>query len=75
MRSVSASEAYYRLMEYPMSIRYPSVYRLPIHLEGEQNLIFNEDTTMQDLQSRHGSTELTAFFPSTLTTPVAPFHI
>ena len=36
MKSIGASEATWRIFEFPLSDRYPSVKRLPIHLEKEQ---------------------------------------
>ena len=39
-RSFGAAEAAWRIFEFPMSKRYPSVKRLPIHLEKQQPVYF-----------------------------------
>ena len=62
MRSIGASEATWRIFEFPMSDRYPSVKRLPIHLEKEQPVYFHEDESIIDALERSEITELTAFF-------------
>ena len=36
LKSFGASEATWRIYEFPMSKRYPAIQRLPIHLEKEQ---------------------------------------
>ncbi|VVA13357.1 Hypothetical predicted protein, partial [Prunus dulcis] len=41
-RYISPYEAVWRLFQYPIHFRKPSVERLPIHLPLEQNIIFNE---------------------------------
>ena len=61
-KSFNASEAMWRLFEFPMSTRYPSVKRLPIHLEKEQQVLFGEDQPIEEVLERSGVTELTAFF-------------
>lgn len=42
-RYVSLTEAAYKLMEYPLSDRSHSVLTLPVHLDGENAVVFNED--------------------------------
>ena len=61
-KSFGASEETWRLFEFPMSNRYPSVKRLPIHLEKQQPVLFNEDQPIAEVLERCAATELTAFF-------------
>ena len=37
---ISASEAYWRLYEFPIQQMQPSVQKLPIHLDNEQTVLF-----------------------------------
>ena len=62
MKSIGASEATWRIFEFPMSTRYPSIKRLPIHLEKEQPAFFHEDASIFEALERSEITELTAFF-------------
>ena len=62
MKSIGASEATWRIFEFPMSERYPAVKRLPIHLEKEQPVYFHEDESIMEALERSEITELTAFF-------------
>ena len=61
-RSFGSSEATWRLFEFKLSTRYPSVNRQPIHLEKEQPVYFHEDVPIQEVLQRSEATELTAFF-------------
>ena len=61
-KSFGASEATWRLFEFPMSTRYPAVKRLPIHLEKQHPILFNEDQPIIEVLERSAITELTAFF-------------
>ena len=62
LKSFGASEATWRIFEFPMSIRYPAIKRLPVHLEKEQPVFFNEDASIVEALERSEITELTAFF-------------
>lgn len=62
LRSIGAAEGCLKTFEFPISKRYPAVKRLPIHLENQQPVMFNESSTMAEVLSRAVSTELTAFF-------------
>ena len=62
MRSIGASEATWRIFEFPMSERYPAVKKLPIHLEKQQPVYFHEDASITEALERSETTELTAFF-------------
>ena len=61
LRSVGSSEATWHLMAFPMAKRYPPVQALRVHLEDQQQIVFNEGTE-EEAMERQRETELTAFF-------------
>ena len=67
LRSVGSSEATWHLMAFPIAKKHPAVYALRIHLEEEQQVVFNEGDEENALE-RQRNTELTAFFQFNKTT-------
>ena len=61
LRSVGSSEAAWHLLAFPMAKRYPPVQTLRVHLEDQQQIVFDEGTEEEALE-RQRETELTAFF-------------
>ena len=61
LRSVGSSEAVWHLMSYPITERFPSVMALRVHLDEEQQVVFDLDTEDEALEKQR-ETELTAFF-------------
>ena len=61
LRSVSSGEAAWHLFGFPICDRYPGVMALRVHLEEQQQVVFDEDTEMEALENQR-DTELTAFF-------------
>ena len=61
LRSVGSSEATWHLVAFPIAKRYPPVQTLRVHLEDQQQVVFDEGTEMEALE-RQRETELTAFF-------------
>lgn len=62
-RYVSAVEACWRLLAFPLHAMQPSVVRLPVHLEGEQQLYFPADANPTHIANQPlPPTHLTAFF-------------
>ena len=61
LRSVGSSEATWHLMAFPIADRYPPVQALRIHLEDQQQVVFDEGTEDEALENQR-ETELTAFF-------------
>ena len=61
-RYIGASEAYWRLYEFPISQRYPAVEKLPLHLENEQVVFFQPDTARATAEKSPPETKLTAYF-------------
>ena len=61
LRSVGSSEAAWHLVAFPIAKRYPPVQTLRVHLEDQQQVVFDEGTEEEALE-RQRETELTAFF-------------
>ena len=61
LRSVGSSEATWHLLAFPIARRYPPVQTLRVHLEDQQQVVFDEGTEEEALE-RQRETELTAFF-------------
>ena len=61
LRSIGSSEATWHLMSFPIADRYPPVLALRVHLEDEQQIVFDEGNEVEALE-RQRDTELTAFF-------------
>ena len=62
MKSFGAAESSWRLLEYPLSQRYPSVKRLPVHLKDQQTVRFEEEGSIFETLESGEITELTSFF-------------
>ena len=54
-------EATWHLMAFPIDERYPPVQALRVHLEDQQQVVFDEGTEEEALEKQR-DTELTAFF-------------
>ena len=61
LRSIGSSEATWHLMAFPIADRQPPVQALRIHLEDQQQVVFDEGTEEEALENQR-ETELTAFF-------------
>ena len=63
MRTVGATEAFWRICEFDLHTRFPTVVSLFIHLEDKQNICFENDTNLQQsLQNPAKYTQFTSFF-------------
>ena len=62
MRSFGTTQACWRIFEFDVSDRYPSVKRLPIHLENQQPVFIFEYTSLPEALEHGVATELTGFF-------------
>ncbi len=67
-RYISASEALRRLYDFPISRRYPSVEKLPLHLENEQTVYFQTGEAKDIASKPAPETKLTAYFKLNATT-------
>ena len=61
LRSVGSSEATWHLLAFPITDRYPAVTALRVHLEDQQQIVFDPDQEIDALENQR-QTELTAFF-------------
>lgn len=61
-RYVSSVESTWRLRGYRLHGRYPAVYRLPVHLENDQNVIFKATDDLGKCLDQHVRTQLTEWF-------------
>ena len=61
LRSVGSSEATWHLLAFPIAQRYPPVQALRVHLQDQQQVVFDEGTEETALEQQR-ETELTAFF-------------
>ena len=60
-RYISASEAFWRIFEFDLSYRSPSVTRLPFHEPQQQNVVFHQGLAEQAMEGSKPS-ELMAYF-------------
>ena len=58
LRTVGASEAFWKIYEFPLHLRYPTVTSLPIHLEDNQQVYFDDETNLEDIQNNPSPTQL-----------------
>ena len=63
-RYISSNEAVWRLLNFPMHERYPTVTHLAVHLENGQRIYYDPENPQQLLQQLEAprATTLTAFF-------------
>ena len=61
-RYISASEAFWRMYDFPIHDRYPPVMKLPCHLEDEQAVLFDEDKASDAANAGPPTTKLTDWF-------------
>ena len=61
LRSVGSSAATWHLLAFPIAQRYPPVQALRVHLQDQQQVVFDEGTEETALEQQR-ETELTAFF-------------
>ncbi|XP_074265342.1 uncharacterized protein LOC141587773 [Silene latifolia] len=72
-RYLSASEAAWRIFEFDIQERYPSVMRLPVHLEGEQAVVIKDSDVLEEVIEKKNSTDtmLTAWMATNARHPEA----
>ena len=61
LRSVVSKEAAWHLLAFPIAKRYPPVQALRIHMQDQQQVVFDEGTEETALEQKR-ETKLTAFF-------------
>lgn len=70
-RYISASEACWRIFNFPLHSQDPQTERLPVHLENLQNVTFKEGVLVTNLVELNADTQLTQFFKLNSTLPDA----
>lgn len=68
-RFISASEAAWRVFSFKLHLERPNIYRLPVHLENHQQVIFNVNQDIQRILDNNRQTKLTAWFISNSNDP------
>ena len=67
---VSSPEAFWRIFQYDMVKINPPVMKLLVHLEGEQNVVYNKDEeSAQEAVAKKMTTHLTEFFATNARNP------
>lgn len=59
-RYVSTSEAFWRIYGFDLHNESPSILRLAVHLEGEQNVVFNEEKDLSETLAKNNNSTLTS---------------
>ena len=68
LRSVGSSEAAWHIFNYNIAKNYPAVSALRVHLEDEQNVVFDMEKAEEVIENQR-CTELTGFFSYNLENP------
>ena len=66
---MSASEACWRIFGYDTNSQAPHTIRLPIHLDGQQNVLFDDDDDLNNVLNKNQETQLTQYFKLNRTDP------
>ena len=61
-RYISASEACWRIFSFKTNSQYPNTTKLVVHLENQQNVIFDKSTEIKLVIEKNEKTQLTEFF-------------
>ena len=69
-RTIDPHDAVWRIFGYKVQDRFPAVYQLAIHLEGQQNVVFRQGEEVSAVE-RQKETTLTAFFKFNQEEPTA----
>jgi hypothetical protein len=70
-RYVSASEACWRIFGFDMNEQNPHTLRLSVHLEDQQNVLFDDDAILTDTINKNYDTHLTSYLKLNQTDPDA----
>ncbi|XP_074360510.1 uncharacterized protein LOC141700708 [Apium graveolens] len=72
-RYVCASEAMWRILGFDIHYQFPTVKRLPIHVEGGKNVTFNINDNMEEVAAKEGNriSKLEAWFIANKNMPTA----
>ena len=61
-RYISSTQACHNIFEFSMHMEWPAVYRLPVHLPGQQNVVFRAEAQLENVVNNVKDTELLGWF-------------
>lgn len=70
-RYISSVEACWRIFKFRLHSEEPSIVRLVVHLENEQNIVFSENDTTEEILLQRVATTLTEWFAINVCDPMA----
>ena len=59
---ISSTQACHNIFEFPMHMEWPAIYRLSVHLPGQQNVIFCAEAHLPDVIDNVKDTQLLGWF-------------
>ena len=70
---IGSVESCWHIFEFPMHGQSPTVYRIPVHLEDQQLVVYNADNSVDNVMERGATKEtpLTAWFKINNSNPLA----
>lgn len=74
-RYISACESLWRIFGFPMHAHSPNIYRMPVHLEGAQQVSFHPDDDLLEVIERNNDSRLMAFFKLNAQDPEARAYL
>ena len=61
-RYISSTQACHNIFEFPMHMEWPAIYRLPIHLPGQQSVVFQAGAQIDQVVQNAKDTKLLGWF-------------
>ena len=61
-RYISSTQACHNIFEFPMHMKWPAVYHLPIHLPGCQSVVFQAEAEIENVVNNVKDTQLLEWF-------------
>jgi len=61
-RYISSTQACHNIFEFPMHMEYPAVYRLPVHLPGQNTVVFRPEDDIEDVVNNVKDSPLLGWF-------------
>ena len=59
---MGASKAFWKIYEFPLHLQYRTVTSLPINLQDNQQVYFDDDTELENIQNNPSLTQVKSFF-------------
>ena len=61
-RYISSTQACHNIFEFPMHMEWPAIYRLPVHLPNQQNVVFHAEAALEEVVNNVKDTQLLGWF-------------